>query len=94
MAYCFKLDANANARSHVLCCFWYFIGSSKQPQTHGRPDILGWVEFDFGNDTEAMQVSLWRRYLFSFHAVNPKMFDLHDAVSGDFLGGTFTAQSR
>jgi len=68
---------------HVLCCFWYYIGTLTQPRPDGA-DIYGWVVYDFGKpgDRSRPVSSIWRRYLFSFHAVNPKMFDL--STDGEF----------
>ena len=51
----------------------------------GNETIFGWVHTEYGPDSgNVRSEDRFRAYLMALHAVNPKMYDLNDAVSGDF----------
>ena len=65
-------------------------GTSNQEITYNNGTaikiIYGWVAYDFdvSQPYTIDDVSSFRQYLVSFHAVNPKMFDLKDNHEGEF----------
>ena len=51
----------------------------------GNETIFGWVHIEYGPASgNERSDDKFRAYLMALHAVNPKMYDLNDAVSGDF----------
>ena len=51
----------------------------------GNETVLGWVHAEYGPASgNSRSEDSFRLYLMALHAVNPKMYDLNDAVSGDF----------
>lgn len=51
----------------------------------GNETILGWVNTEYGPASGNMRTEdSFRAYLMALHAVNPKMYDLNDAVSEEF----------
>ena len=75
--------------THVLCCVWYAVGDGEQINSADGSVIQGWVLHDFGSGLGTSRdlnqsttedyvgavgaAGLFRRYLFAFHAVNPKV---------------------
>jgi hypothetical protein len=51
----------------------------------GNETIFGWVHTEYGPASgNTRSEDSFRVYLMALHAVNPKMYDLNDAVSGEF----------
>ena len=76
--------------THVMACLWYVAGLHDEVVTYGENQtevIYGWVNEHFQETKRynLTNVDMFRRYLVSFHAVNPKMVDLGGAWSvGEF----------
>lgn len=51
----------------------------------GNETIFGWVHTEYGPASgNTRSEDSMRVYLMALHAVNPKMYDLSDAVDGEF----------
>jgi hypothetical protein len=74
--------------AHVTACVWYYTGTVDQTvaTTDGGNETLpGWVHLEYGPASGNMRSEdRFRAYMMALHAVNPKMYDLNDAVSGEF----------
>ena len=76
--------------THITACVWYYTGTvNEHISTDYGADVLpGWVNDEYGPLSGNNRTSdRFRTFLMALHAVNPKMYDINDAVAGEFTTG-------